>query len=116
MPALRSRYRSESGNAIVEFILVFCVATASLLVLALQVELQVRDHLAAFSLANETLRSYQLTGSRDSALLAAESAARVFGLPVTSQKVELQDFCSTRSFIVVQASVREAVEVTSANC
>ena len=116
MPAHRLKYRSESGNAIVEFILVFCVATASLLVLALQVEVQIRDHLAALSLANETLRSYQLSGSRDSALLASDSAAKVFGLPTSERTIELQDFCSSRSLILVQASVRDAVEVASANC
>lgn len=116
MPAHRSKLRSESGNAIVEFIFVFCIATASLLVLALQVELQIRAHLAALSLANETLRSYQLSGSRDSALQAAERAAQVFGLPASARTLELQDFCSVRSLILVRASVRDAVEVASANC
>lgn len=116
MRALRSKYRSDGGNAIVEFIFLFCIATTSLLVLALQVESQNRDHLAALSLVNETLRTYQLTGSRSSALIAAERVAQVFGLPVSARTIELQDFCSTRSLILVQASVREAIEVTSANC
>lgn len=116
MPQPRSRLQSDRGNAVLEFVFIFAAGAAALLIFALQAELQLRDHLAALSMANETLRTYQLTQSESQALAAASSVASLFKLPGSAVQVSLQNQCLGSATFSVTAQVRDAIEVASATC
>ena len=107
---------NDRGNAVIEFVFIFTAGAAALLIFALQAELQLRDHLAALSVANETLRTYQLTESESRAITAASSVVEFFNLPNSVVRVDLQNVCAASKTILVRAQVREAIEVASANC
>ena len=116
MRQLRSKLQSDRGNAVLEFVFIFAVGASALLVFALQAELQLRDHLAALSMADETLRTYQLTQSESQALAAASSVAALFKLPDSVVQVSLQNQCLVSATFSVKTQVREAIEVASAAC
>lgn len=109
-------FKDEHGNAVLEFVFVFSLATAFLLSSALEIELQVRDHFAALSIANETMRTLQLNNNPQSADVAARSAARVFGLDSKLVSINIISACGSSNRFEIEARVRQVSEVAKANC
>ncbi len=106
----RTKWRSESGNSVIEFVFIFCLGATAILTMSLNVETALRDHFAALSIANETLRTWQLTESEIFAKRAAESVARTFLLDPSLVNVTLESSCSIR------VVVRGSIETARANC
>lgn len=105
-----TKLQSEVGNALIEFVFVFCVGLAGMLALALNVETSIRSHFAALSIANETLRTWQVTESKLSASEIANSVALTFSLDPTLVSINFEGKCSVR------VRVRDAIEVANAEC
>ena len=112
----RSKLQSESGNSIIEFVFVFCFGLIAVLALSAEVERNIRGHYAALSIANETLRSFQLSESETSAIDAAQQAAKTFGLQAADCDVLISASCPTLGEIKIIARVRETEEFANGRC
>ncbi|MEY4293854.1 MAG: hypothetical protein RIR29_504 [Actinomycetota bacterium] len=94
----------------------FCFGLIAVLALSSEVERNIRGHYAALSIANETLRSFQLLESETSAFSAAQQAAKTFGLPAADFEVFIRASCSAQGDVKVMARVREIEEVANGRC
>jgi hypothetical protein len=112
----RSRLQSDRGNSIIEFVFVFCFGLIAVLALSSEVERNIRGHYAALSLANETLRSLQLSESEPTAIGAAQQAAKTFGLQTPDFEVLISASCLAQGEIKVIARVREVEEFANGRC
>ena len=112
----RSKLQSDHGNSIIEFVFVFCFGLIAVLALSAEVERNIRGHFAALSIANETLRSFQLSDSETSAIDAARQAAKTFGLQTADFEVLISAACSTQGEIKIIARVRETEEFANGSC
>ena len=116
MQWFRSKLQSDSGNSIIEFVFIFCFGLVAVFALSSEVERNIRGHFAALSIANETLRSFQLQESEAQAMVVANLAARTFRLQPTDYEVSLREQCAAKGKVEVVARVRGIDEVASANC
>ena len=112
----RSRLQSDLGNSIIEFVFVFCFGLIAVLALSSEVERNIRGHYAALSIANETLRSFQLSENETSAISASQQAARTFGLLAADFEVSIRASCSAQGDLQVIARVREIEEIANGRC
>jgi hypothetical protein len=108
--------QSDVGNSIIEFVFVFCFGLIAVLALSSEVERNIRGHYAALSIANETLRSFQLSESETSAIDSAERAAKTFGLLPSEFEVFISASCLVQGEIKVIARVRELEEFANGRC
>ena len=81
-----------------------------------QVELQIKRHAAAFAIANETLRTWQLTQDRSAAIEAARRTAETFEVQANNWQVNFEDLCGAVSQQSVSAKVSEVSEVAVGYC
>ena len=116
MPWFRSKLQSDEGNSIIEFIFIFCFGLVAVFALSSEVERNIRGHFAALSIANETLRTFQLQESEEQALRAAYLAAKTFRLPPTDFEVSLQASCVAQGKVEVVTRVRGIEETSRGNC
>ena len=112
----RSKLQSDHGNSIIEFVFVFCFGLVTVLAMSAEVERNIRGHYAALSIANETLRTFQLSESESAAISAAQQAAETFGLKTADFEVLIGDSCSSQGDIRVVARVREIEEYANGRC
>ena len=112
----RSKLQNDRGNSVIEFVFVFCFGLIAVLALSAEVERNIRGHFAALSIANETLRSLQLSESEPTAIGAAQQAANTFGLLPSEFEVFISSSCSTQSEIKIIARVRETEEFANGHC
>ncbi len=94
MPQLRSRAQSDSGNALLEFVLFFAAGLALIIFLSSGFESELRARSAALSIANEALRAWQISSDIQVARVAANAAAMVFELEPERWSLSLEDRCA----------------------
>ena len=111
-----SKLQSDHGNSIIEFVFVLCFGLIAVLALSAEVERNIRGHYAALSIANETLRSFQLSESESAAIGAAQQAAETFGLQPSDFEVLIVANCSSQPEINVIARVREIENFAHGRC
>ena len=112
----RSKLQSDAGNSIIEFVFIFCFGLVAVFALSSEVERNIRGHFAALSLANETLRTFQLHENEAQALIAAKLAAETFRLDTNEYEVSFTVSCISQNKVEVFARVRGVEEVARANC
>lgn len=81
-----------------------------------QVELEIKRHAAAFAIANEALRTWQLTQDQSSAIEAARLTAETFAVQANNWQVKFEDLCGSASQQAVSAKVSEVSEVAVGFC
>ena len=116
MRLLPSRLGDERGNALIEFVFIFCTALVLTIAASSRVELEIRSHSAAFAIANEALRTWQLTQDRLAASKAAGLTSETFGQTAANWQLNLEDQCGSRSRQTATAKVNEVVEVAIGFC
>lgn len=116
MPLSRSKGDEERGSALIEFVFLFCTALIFTILASARVELEIRSHSAAFAIANESLRNWQITQDRAAASEAARFTSETFGLKANTWQLSLEGTCETASQQTVTAIVNEVVEVAHGNC
>ncbi|MEN9749873.1 MAG: hypothetical protein RL149_951 [Actinomycetota bacterium] len=114
MRRLRAKLAGDRGNAIVEFVFVFCVLGITILLFIVQSLMQIRHHLGALAMAKEALRTLQLTSSESEAMVAADEVAAVFGLGKTEIEVQVGQCVGGQT--QVTARVSGAAEVARGVC
>ena len=112
----RSKLQSDVGNSIIEFVFIFCFGLVAVFALSSEVERNIRGHFAVLSIANETLRSFQLQESEAQAIAVANLAARTFRLQPTDFEISVREQCGAIGKVEVLARVRGVEEVARANC
>lgn len=115
MRRLRAKLRGERGNAVVEFVFIFCLLSISILVLVVQSLTQVRNHLAALAIAKETLRTMQLSSNAAEAEFAAQNVMQVFGLQASQVQLNVYSTCVASKY-EVRVNVNGASEQASGSC
>ena len=116
MPRLPSKLTSDSGNALLEFVLFFTLSLALVLTSSGGFESNLRSRSAAMAIANETLRTLQLTADPRLAAQAAASAAEVFELPKSAWSVSIPSSCGAFETVRVSTRVREVTEHAQGAC
>ena len=116
MPRLPSKLTSDSGNALLEFVLFFTLGLALVLAASAGFESNLRSRSAAMAIANEALRSLQLTAELRLAAQAAAYAAEVFELPEGAWSVSIPSSCRAFENVRVSARVREVTEHAQGSC
>lgn len=116
MRSWRAKLNDDCGNALIEFVFLFCTALVFMIVATAQVELEIKRHAAAFAIANEALRTWQLTQDQSSAIVAAGLTAETFDVRANSWQVKFEDLCGSASRQVVSANVSEVSEVAVGYC
>ena len=110
---LRARSRGEAGNSIVEFVVVFCLLSATILLLSVQALAEVRLHLAALAGAKEGLRTMQLQSDEVKAERAALRVLDTFG--ISNKEAQFAAICQS-SQLVVRVAVRQVSERVLGGC
>jgi hypothetical protein len=113
---LPSKSTSDSGNALLEFVLFFTLSLTLLLYSSAGFESNLRSRSAALAIANEALRTLQLTAEFRLAAQAAASAAEVFELPEDAWSVSIPSSCGAFETVRVSARVREVTEHAQGAC
>lgn len=116
MSQQRSRPQSDSGNALLEFVLFFAAGLMLIILLSANFEGEVRARSAALSIANESLRAWQISEDAKSAQNAANSAAAVFQLEPNTWSLLLDDRCPGDSGYRVVAKVSGVTESVQGVC
>lgn len=116
MPRLRSKSTSDSGNALLEFVLFFTLGLALVLAASAGFESNLRSRSAAMAIANEALRTLQLTADLRLGAQAAASAAEVFELPEGAWSISIPRSCGAFEDVTVSARVREVTEYAQGAC
>lgn len=116
MRLLPSRLDEDRGNALIEFVFLFCTALVLTIVASSRVELEIRSHSAAFAIANEALRTWQLTQDRLAASQAARLTSETFGITATNWQLNLEDQCGSSGRQTATAKVNGVVEVAIGFC
>jgi hypothetical protein len=116
VPRLRSKSTSDRGNALLEFVLFFTLALALVFASSAGFESNLRSRSAALAIANETLRTFQITADSRLAAQAAASAAEVFELPRGVWSVSIPNSCGAFETVLVSTRVREVTEYAQGAC
>ena len=116
MPPLHSKLKSDSGNALIEFVLFFTLGLALVLDASARFESNLRSRSAALAIANEALRTLQITADLRLAAQAAASAAEVFELPGNAWSVSIPSTCGAFENVRVSARVKEVTEHAQGSC
>lgn len=106
----------DSGNALVEFVFLFCTALVLAIIASSRVELEIRSRSAAFAIANEVLRTWQLTSDHQAVGDAARYTAETFGVSASNLKFSLEDQCEAGGWQSATAKVNEVIEVAHGFC
>lgn len=109
MQRLRAKLVGDQGNAIVEFVFVFCVIGVTILLFIVQSLMQIRHHLAALAIAKETLRTSQLSSSEQDAMVAADEVAAIFGLDPIDTTVQSSQCIGGQTQVKVKVSGAEEI-------
>jgi hypothetical protein len=110
------KLRSESGNALIEFIVVGLVAQLIIFGVLLNFGSAFRSQIAAEAIGRQVLRNFQLHGSVAAGQEIAAQAISLFGLPPNSTKVAVQEDCGASGTVSVSVTVREKNYLTSGFC
>jgi hypothetical protein len=108
-----SRLQSDDGNALLEFVLFFATGLLLIILLSANFEREVRARGAALSIANESLRAWQISQDANVAQNSANSAAAVFQLEPSQWSLFLEDRCSSNHgyrVVAMVGGVRESVQ------
>lgn len=116
MPRLPLKLRRDNGNALLEFVLFFTLGLALLIAASAGFESNLRSRSAAMAIANEALRTLQLTSDHRLAVQAATSAAEVFELPRGAWSVSIPSSCGAFENVRISARVREVTEHAQGDC
>lgn len=116
MPQQRSRPQNDNGNALLEFVLFFAAGLLLIVLLSANFEREVRARSAALSIANETLRAWQISQDSQIALNSADAAAAVFELESTQWSLSLESRCPSTEGYRVVATVSEVTESVQGVC
>ena len=116
MSQLHSRLQSDDGNALLEFVLFFATGLLLIILLSANFEREIRARSAALSIANESLRAWQISQDWQAAKNAANSAAAVFKLEPSQWSLLLEDRCSDNHGYRVVAKVGEVTERVQGVC
>lgn len=116
MSQQRSRPQSDSGNALLEFVLFFAAGLLLIILLSANFEAEVRARSAALSIANESLRAWQISQDSNAAQNSANSAAAVFRLETKQWSLMLDDRCAGDEGYLVVATVSEVTERVQGVC
>jgi hypothetical protein len=116
VPRLPSKSTSDSGSALLEFVLFFTLGLALVLAASAGFESNLRSRSAAMAIANEALRTLQLTADSRLAAQAAASAAEVFELPQGAWSISIPNSCGAFENVRVLARVREVTEHAQGSC
>jgi hypothetical protein len=111
-----SRPQSDSGNALLEFVLFFAAGLLLIILLSANFEREVRARSAALSIANESLRAWQISQDAKVAQNAANSAAAVFRLEPKQWSLSLEDRCAGEAGYRVVATVSGVSERVQGVC
>lgn len=116
MSQQHSRLQSDDGNALLEFVLFFATGLLLIIVLSANIEREVRARSAALSIANESLRAWQISQDRQVANGSANSAATVFQLEPNQWSILLDDRCPVGEGYLVVAKVSGVTERVHGVC
>jgi len=116
VPRLPSKLTSDSGNALLEFALFFTLGLVLVLTASADFEIDLRSRSAALAIANEGLRTMQLTADPQLVGKAAASAAEVFELPRSAWSVSFSSACDAGESFKISATVREVTEYAQGAC
>lgn len=117
MRPLVSRQLSESGNAVLEFVVFFAAALILIVGLTLNFEANLRGRTAALTIATQSLRAWQIYSDRNVAQRVAAEAAAVFLLNSSQWSARYEIDCSTHyGFMRVTASVGGVIERAQGSC
>ncbi len=116
MSQQHSRPQSDSGNALLEFVLFFTAGLLLIILLSANFEREVRARSAALSIANESLRAWQISQDLQVAKNSANSAAAIFQLEPNSWSLLLDDRCPGDDGYRVVANVSGVSERVQGVC
>lgn len=116
MPSWRLRLPSESGNAVIEFVFFMIVALAFVVQLSVVVSQDIRVRSAAQSLANESLRTWQITGEQSDALTAARFTAKTYELRPNGWRLQFEDFCVAKGLYRVRVDIEGVTQIAQGFC
>lgn len=108
--------KNDSGNAVIEFVAIGLIAQLIIFSFVIRLGIDFRSNLAATSIARQTLRAFQLTGSDTEAFNIANQVIQVFGFQANDARVAIQNLCAQQSLIVVEATVRGKAHVAKGIC
>lgn len=108
--------KSDRGNAVIEFIALGLIAQLILFGFMIRLGSDFRSELAASSIARQTLRALQLTGSEAEALDIAERVGVTFGIPADARGVSISNTCAQQGAVQVSVKVRGKVHVAKGFC
>lgn len=111
-----SRCQSDSGNALLEFVLFFAAGLLLIILLSANFDREVRARSAALSIANESLRAWQITQDAKVAQNSAKSAAVIFQLEPNQWSLLLDDRCASEAGYRVVATVSGVSERVQGVC
>ena len=116
MSQQHSRLQSDDGNALLEFVVFFATGLLLIILLSANFEREVRARSAALSIANESLRAWQISQDWQAAKNAANSAATVFQLEPNQWSILLDDRCAGEEGYLVVATVGGETERVQGVC
>lgn len=111
-----SRFRSDSGNAVLEFVAFYAAGLFLILSLSSGFESELRSRMAALNMANEALRVWQISGELQQAKSAAAQTVMVFLVDQDEWTISFDDACTTRNFLKVESRVGRVIEVAQGAC
>lgn len=116
MSQQHSRLQSDDGNAVLEFVLFFATGLLLIILLSANFEREVRARSAALSIANESLRAWQISQDAKVAQNSANSTAAVFALEPNAWSLLLDDRCAGDEGYLVVAKVSGVTERVQGVC
>lgn len=108
--------KSDSGNAVVEFVAIGLIAQLLVIGFLLRVGSDFRSEMAASSIARQTLRTLQLSGQQGEALSMGNQVRELFGIPDTSASIQIQESCQSQGSITTTVEVRGKRHVSTGFC
>lgn len=116
MSQQHSRRQSDSGNALLEFVLFFAAGLLLIVLLSANFEREVRARSAALSIANESLRAWQISQDSQISQNSANAAAVVFDLESWQWSLFIDNRCPSPEGYRVVATVSEVTESVQGVC
>lgn len=111
-----SRFRSDSGNAVLEFVAFYAAGLFLILSLSAGFESELRSRMAALTMANEALRVWQISGELQQAKTTAAQTALAFLVDQDKWTISFDDACTTQNLLKVESRVGRVIEVAKGAC
>ncbi len=116
MLSWHSRLRNDWGNAVIEFLFFWVTALVVIVQLSVSVGQDIQRRSAGLSLANESLRTWQLTGNKSDAETAAFFTANTYKIRPDDWRLQFDDLCTTKGVQRVTVSIEGVTQIAQGYC